>query len=308
MSPALNPSFPTIAFEPKVIQADDLVFWTESFGDKKNPALILIMGSGGQGILWPQQFCEQLASKGFFIIRYDHRDTGLSSSINYQSSPYTLLDMANDVISIMDAYSLDKAHIVGASMGGTIAMLLAAYYPERIANLILLMTTIDMRPAFDAFTGKPSNSTLSMPEETILAAVKNIVTPPNTLAEKVSSFIDSARINSGGKVPIDEPLCRQIGLQVFLRMQNPEGVNNHFQAAQASHDLVSKTSNKITAPTFIIHGDSDPVFPVDHAYATQQAIQHSRLAIIPDLGHGISSAVWLAPIIDKIVEGTHANT
>ena len=114
------------AFEQKVVQTNGLEFWTESFGKKENPALLLIMGSGSQGIQWPQKFCEQLANKGYFVIRYDHRDVGLSSTIDYQKTPYTLLDMGKDAISILDSYGIKKAHIVGFSMGGPIALLIGS--------------------------------------------------------------------------------------------------------------------------------------------------------------------------------------
>src|SRR6187401_121002 len=94
------------AFEQKVIKANGLYFWTENFGRPKDPALILIMGSGGQGLLWPQKFCEELANKGYYVIRYDNRDTGLSSAIDYQKTPYTLVDMAKDVTLILDGYGI----------------------------------------------------------------------------------------------------------------------------------------------------------------------------------------------------------
>lgn len=299
MLAAFNPV--SVSHEPKVLVINELELWTESFGNKNDPALILIMGSGGQGILWPQAFCEQLASEGYYVIRYDHRDTGLSSSINYSENPYTLLDMTRDLVAIMDHYSLPKAHIVGASMGGVIAMLMAAHYPERVASLILMMTTIDMRPAFDAFQGRPTNSSLSGPAEKVLAAAKAVVTPPKTIDEKVASFLANLKINYGEKVELDLEASRQMALQVFARMKNPDGAMNHFHACMASFDLCSQAPKAIKAPTLIIHGDCDPVFPLDHAYAIQQAIPHSRLEVIPDMGHGLCSTVHFAPIIEKIV-------
>jgi pimeloyl-ACP methyl ester carboxylesterase len=289
-----------MSYEPRVLQVNQLELWTESFGNKENPALILIMGSGGQGILWPQAFCEQLASGGYYVIRYDHRDTGLSSSINYHQTPYTLMDMTQDVVAILDQYSLPKAHVVGASMGGLIAMLLAAHHADRVASLALMMTTIDMRPCFDAFQGQKSSSSLSAPTEAVLAAAKNAVTPPKTLDEKVDFFMANLKINSGDKVSLDLDACRQLALQVFARMKNPEGVANHFQAILASYDSYSQAPKAIKAPTLILHGDSDPIFPLDHAYATQEAIPHSRLEIIPGLGHGFCSESQFASIVEKI--------
>lgn len=108
--------------------ANGLELWAESFGDIKQPPLILIMGAGGQEILWPTEFCQTLAGQGYFVVRYDHRETGFSSSINFDANPYTLLDMATDVVHILDHYQLAYAHIVGVSMGGAIAMILGAHY------------------------------------------------------------------------------------------------------------------------------------------------------------------------------------
>lgn len=287
-------------YKPSVILAGGLELWAESFGDRKNPALILVMGSGGQGLLWPQPFCEQLAKKGYFVIRYDHRDTGLSSSIDYAQKPYTLLDLAKDLLYIIDHYQLKKAHIAGASMGGAVAMLLAAHYPACVDHLILMMTTTDMRPAFEAYQGLTTQSKLSQPLPEVIASTKTIVSPPETLEEKINLFLDNYRLNSGGKVPIDEEMCRQIALQSFVRMKNPEGPNNHFKAIRASYELLDEAPAQIKHPTLIIHGDVDPVFPIDHAYALQNALPHAKLAIIPNLGHGLPSHQFFSPIIQEI--------
>lgn len=297
MSCSTNHSY---RYEPTVIQADNLELWAESFGDRKNPALILIMGSGGQGLLWPQPFCEALAQKGYFVIRYDHRDTGLSTSFDYTQYPYTLLDLAKDVLYIIDYYQLQKAHIAGASMGGSVAMLLAAHYPASVDRLILMMTTPDMRPAFDAYQGLTTQSKLSPPLPEIISSTKSIVSPPETLEEKIQFFLDNYQLNSGSNLPIDEAMCRQIALQTLLRMKNPEGPNNHFTAIRASYELLDQAPANIKNPTLIIHGDVDPVFPIDHAHALQSAIPHAKLALIANLGHGLPNQQFFAPIIEEI--------
>src|SRR3990167_10332674 len=102
------------------IDANGLELWAESFGNSENSPIILIMGAGGQDILWPTEFCQALAGQGYFVIRYDHRDTGFSSSIDFDAHPYTLLEMAADVVHILDHYQLQHAHMVGVSMGGAV--------------------------------------------------------------------------------------------------------------------------------------------------------------------------------------------
>lgn len=298
-------ALPVHGYESKVIQTKDLEFWSDTFGDKRNPAMLLIMGSGGQGLFWPQNFCESLANKGYYVIRYDHRDTGLSSSIDYKTNPYTLLDMAEDAISILDHYKIQKAHIVGASMGGAIGMLFAAHHPERTQTLTLIASTTDMSPAFDAFAGKPNNSTLSKPKEVILELTKKLTTPPSTLNEKVEAFILGARANNGTQVPIEEEFLRQTALQNFVRMRNPQGIVNHFQAIQASYTLHTASANMIKAPTLILHGDEDPVFPIDHAYALNKTIAHSKFFVLTGFGHGFTNTQFFNPIIEKIEKFTN---
>lgn len=292
---------PTLKKSEVIIKVDHLEFWSESFGDKKNPAIVLIMGAGGQGILWPVEFCEELAQHGYFVVRYDNRDTGLSTAINFETHPYTLLDMANDAIHIMNHYQLKNAHIVGGSMGGTIAMLLSAHFPDRVRSLTLMVTTTDMRPAFDAFQGITADHALPAPEARVLNAAKEMMgNMPNTLEEKVELFIRNTKINSGS-IPTDEALCRELALLVFQRMKNPDGVNNHLKATMASYDLYTAALAKITTPTHIIHGAEDPIFPLAHGKAIQTAIAGSTLFVMPGLGHSFANRQFFQPTIMNII-------
>ncbi|MBN2546471.1 MAG: alpha/beta hydrolase, partial [Spirochaetes bacterium] len=124
---------------------NDSIF-TENIGNTQNPAIILIMGAMNQGIFWYNSFCEYLSSNNFFIIRFDHRDTGMSFVVDYQSNPYNLNDMTNDVIDILAAYNISRANIIGLSMGGYISQLLGADFSEKIISLTLISTTADHRP------------------------------------------------------------------------------------------------------------------------------------------------------------------
>lgn len=284
-----------------MIKSDGLEFWTESFGDKEKPPIILIMGSGGQGILWPVEFCELLAQQGYFVIRFDNRDTGLSTSFNFETHPYTLLDMTNDVIRIMDYYQLKSAHIVGGSMGGLIAMLLGAHFRERVRSLTLMVTTSDMRPALNAFGESTIEYALPGPHQRIIDAVKkSLGRIPESMEEKVQMFISNAKINSGS-IPPDEILCRELASLVFQRMKNPDGFMNHFKASMASYDLYAAAPQKITAPTYIIHGEEDPIFPPEHGIALQKAITGSTLFMMPGLGHSFANRELFQPAVMNIV-------
>lgn len=289
-----------------LIRANKLELWAESFGNSEDSPIILIMGSGGQGILWPTEFCQTLAERGYFVIRYDHRDTGFSSSIDFDANPYTLLDMATDVIHILDHYKLEHAHIVGVSMGGAIAMILGAHYPNRVRSLTLLATSIDFRPAFDAMLGIPSNHSLPAPSQSVIEAAKKIQTISSlTLEEKIQFFIDTTKLNSGS-MPVDEALCREMAILNFERMKNPESPNNHYRAIMASYDFHAAAPSKITAPTHIVHGDEDPIFPLEHGKAIHAAIAKSTFCIIPGLGHNFSSRELLSPMLTNIVSTAKA--
>jgi len=289
------------ALEQKVVQVKGLEFWTETFGKREDPALLLIMGSGAQGLSWHQKFCEQLANKGFYVIRYDHRDVGLSSHVDYKESPYTLLDMAKDSIDILNEYGIQKAHIVGASMGGPIAMLIGAHFPDRVSTLTLMVTSPDMRSNLDALQGKPSESSLSPPQLVILSWIKSLVgNPPKTLPEKMKNSLEGSRILNGVKVPFDEELNHQLALQGIMRTRDPLSMFNHLKALEASYDLYKQALTQIKAPTLILHGDQDPIFPIDHSEALKQAIPHAELVIIPGMGHVLNTHFYTI-LIDKIV-------
>lgn len=300
------PLTPIVPQSEVMIKVDDLQFWSESFGNKENSPIILIMGAGGQGILWPVEFCKQLAQHGYFIIRYDNRDTGLSTSFNFETHPYTLLDMTNDVIRIMDHYQFKSAHIVGGSMGGLIAMLLGAHFPERVRSLTLMVTTTDMRPALDAFQDSPTKYTLPGPDPRVIEAAKETINYlPDSLEEKVQLFIRNAKINSGS-IPTDEVLCRELALQIFQRMKNPEGMNNHLKATRASYDFYAAAPKKITALTHIIQGAEDPIFPLAHGKAIQAAISGSTLFVMPGLGHSFASKEFFQPTVMNIISCVEA--
>lgn len=292
-----------ISQQDTIIPVNGIELWTEVFGDKHNPPMLLIMGSGGQGILWPEEFCQRLANEGFFVIRYDNRDTGLSSAIDFNAKPYTLLDMANDVIGILDHYQLPTAHIVGASMGGAIAMILGAHYPTRVRSLSLLITSIDFRPACDLYLGKPANHTLPAPSPKIIEAAKKFSTmPTTTLEDKIQIFIEAFKLNCGS-LPFDEAECRKLAALNFQRMKNPAGANNHFFAINASHNIHQAAVGKINLPTYIVHGDEDPVFPVEHGKATHAAIAGSTLCIVPGLGHNLAARELIYEKVAGFVKG-----
>jgi pimeloyl-ACP methyl ester carboxylesterase len=292
----------TIIQNQVIVKNNGIKIWTESFGHLNHQPIVLIMGSGCQGILWPTNFCQSLASQGYFVIRYDHRDTGLSTSVDYDANPYSLLDMAADITHILDDYQLETAHMVGMSMGGAIAMIFAAHFPLRVKSLTLLATSTDFRPTYDAMQGNSVNHTLPAPTQKMMDAFKQFqMLPSLTLEDKIESFISMAKITSGDIV-IDEALCREIALLNFERMKNPESPNNHHRAIIASFDEHATSSEKIVSPTHVIHGDADPILPVEHGKAVHAAIANSTIDIMSGVGHTLFSDELLSQLVFKIAE------
>lgn len=124
----------------KIIKANNIELYTESFGNEKNPAILLVAGATVSMLFWDAEFCSSLAEKGFFVIRYDNRDVGKSTFYEPGTTPYNIVDLTNDAISILDGYNIDKGHFVGLSLGGLISQIAAIKYPGRVKSLILMST------------------------------------------------------------------------------------------------------------------------------------------------------------------------
>ena len=146
---------PLIGNQGKMAKVDELDIWYETFGNEDDPVLLLIMGGGCQGVLWPVEFCEKLVKQGFYVIRYDHRDAGFSTHFNFTENPYDIMDITKDAIGLLDFLNVKKAHLFGISMGGIIAEIMAAYFPERVHTIVIMGSTPDVRPMNLAIKGEP---------------------------------------------------------------------------------------------------------------------------------------------------------
>lgn len=280
-----------IISKPKIIKANNIKLWTESFGDEHNPPILLIIGAGAQSILWPDKFCQKLADQGFYVIRYDHRDTGESSKINFKKHPYTVMDLTKDAVAVLDKYKINQANIVGFSMGGQIAQFMAAYYPSRVLSLTLIGTSTSFKEGFDAFAGvAPKEDALSAPLPYYVEwATRKVDYKKQTRSQKIKDFIHSWKLLNGDKTPFDEKLYTLIAERSFARSKLDNPYFHHSKAMQASFAEHEKAPSLITAPTLIIHGTEDPVFGVDHAEALHDAISDSKLEIIEGMGHALNT-------------------
>jgi pimeloyl-ACP methyl ester carboxylesterase len=291
----------------RMVQAPHGVsLWTQSFGDPKGHPLLLIMGAMNQGVFWPDAFCEQLAARGCLVIRYDHRDTGASSITQGAAQHYTLTDLTDDALSILDAYGLDRASVMGLSMGGYIAQLMAALHPGRVDRLILLSTSADHRPYMAATTGGDLGPlALPPPTERFLSYLEGLRQhPPGDAQAHAQSMVDGWRATHGGTSPFPEAEVRHLLELAQSRTQEAAAAFRHGNAVGASPprtDLLGL----ITAPTLVIHGQDDPCLPLAHGQHLAAHIAGARLLTL-DMGHMLPPAVALSlvPVVADFL--THA--
>lgn len=262
----------------------------DEFGDASKPAIMLIMGLGTQMIAWPEEFCEMLAEQGYRVIRYDNRDVGLSQKIESEKSvsiisimfkkrlgipfyvPYRLHDMARDAIGLIDALDLQKVHWVGASMGGMIAQILAAEYPERTLSLTSIMSTTGS-PDLPGTSLKVSRQMLGRPSASNEAAY---------LKHSIETW---AIIGSPDYPPKPDALKDKI-LRSLHRSYSPLGYRNHMAAIIENGDRRGLL-RKIKAPTLVIHGKADVLVPVEGGVDTADNIRDAELKLIPGMGHDL---------------------
>lgn len=291
--------------EGQIAQTKGLALWYETFGEKEDPPLLLIMGGCCQGILWPDSLCQRLATEGFYVIRYDHRDTGFSSSIDFEKHPYNLKDMAQDAIDLMDFLKIERAHLVGLSMGGPIAEILAVDHEERVMSMTLLSTSCDFRPFDLALQGKPSEEgLLPGPKQTYLEAMEVYLNSlPDTFEEHLELRLSTWGLLNGDQFPLDETEQREIHGEFLKRQQSPQGLENHILNNYRSEELIRAVPHHVQVPTLIFHGTEDPLFPLEHGQALAEMIKEARLVIVEGMGHVLNPAFY-----DIYIEGIKENT
>lgn len=272
------------------VPAGPLRLWTERTGNPDDPAVLLVAGSSAQGFTTPDALVAGLVGRGLQVIRYDHRDTGRSSVVNYERHPYGLSDLAADAVAMLDAYRLPAAHIAGASMGGMIAQWLGVHEAARVRSLTLLSTTpmdYDPGPIWRrALAGEPADpAALSPPTASILRHMADAAGDPPGLEADVAAF----RVMNGEVRPFDEAGARAMLERCWKRATDPAAAAHHQLAGRRmTADRLTPLST-ITAPTTIVHGDRDPIYSMDHAEALAAAIPHARLRVVAGMGHAYFS-------------------
>lgn len=271
--------------EVEITTPDGLTLWSEAFGDPKHPCVLLIMGAMNPGLFWPEGFCLRLAAAGYRVIRYDHRDTGLSSKRVYALAPYDLSSLARDALAVLDGHGVARAHIVGLSMGGYIGQILAIEHSERVERLALIATSADQRPYMAATLGQGTAwFDLPGPEPALLdhihATVRN---PPLTPEAQLANLIDGWRITYEGPRAFPEAEVRNALLLARRRCPDMTPSYQHALAVAASPDRL-RAVQRIVAPTLVIHGRYDACLPLAHGEDLARRIPGARLRVL-DMGH-----------------------
>lgn len=278
--------------DPAKIRVNGIELVYDAFGEPSAPPMLLIMGLGAQMIGWEEEFCTDLAAHGYWVIRFDNRDVGLSTRLDKAGvpdvvalmqvlardesvqAPYTLRDMAGDAVALLDALQAESAHVVGASMGGMIAQEMAIHYPGRVRTLTSIMSS----------TGNPE---LPPPKP---EAMSILVTPfPTDRDGYLERSVQMGRILGGPGFSFDEDRAREKAEQAFERGLSPEGTTRQLAAVIASGSR-KEALQAVTVPTLVIHGDADPLVPVECGMDTAKSVPGAELLIIEGMGHELPPA------------------
>ena len=264
----------------------------DHFGNPTDPALLLIMGFTAQMVAWEEEFCQQLANRGHFVIRFDNRDCGLSTKLHGVPSnsdavimaammetemppvPYTLSDMAADAMKVLDHLNIERAHIMGASMGGMIAQTVAIEHPHRVKTLISVMS-------------QPGELTVGQPTQ---EAMELIVTPAPSDRDEYIAFAPKWQLWQSKKYRSDE-VSRRNAIRDFDRSNYPEGGPRQMAAIYASGSR-AEGLQKLQVPTLVIHGTDDQLITPSGGERTAELIPNSTLLMVEDMGHDMPQPLW----------------
>ncbi|MCU1405133.1 MAG: alpha/beta hydrolase [Glaciihabitans sp.] len=260
-----------------VVYANSVELCVEEFGDAGDPAILLIAGGAASMDWWDTALCERLAAGGRRVVRYDFRDTGRSVTYPPGEPGYTGADLVDDAAALITTLGLAPAHVVGLSMGGGIAQHLAIRFPELVASLTLMSTT----PAAE---GTHDDEELPSMEEKLAASFDVDAPVPDWSDEEAvgAYFIDTERLFSGS-IPVDEDRIRRIVGEEMARGGSFGSANNNFLTAGDDDDVEPLAT--ISAPTLVLHGTEDPVFPVQHGEALAREIPGAKFMPIVGMGH-----------------------
>ena len=277
-------------------RSGELDIYYEDMGDENHPAVLLIMGLGAQLLLWREGFCERLVNQGLRVIRYDNRDVGLSSKVegrhtgapllprmvrSYLGRPnpavYTLENMADDAAALLDHLRIEKAHVVGGSMGGMIAQIFAARYQHRTKTLAVIFSS-NNQPLLAPPGPRQLHAITTRPKDTSRDGI-------------IANAMRVSKVIGSPGYPAPEEKVQADAIEGYERSYYPAGVARHFSAIMGSGSLLDY-DKQITAPTVVIHGRADKLMRPSGGRAIANAIRHSRLVLFDGMGHDLPEPLW----------------
>jgi pimeloyl-ACP methyl ester carboxylesterase len=279
---------------PAKVAVDGVELVYDTFGESSAQPMLFIAGLGAQMIAWDEEFCEQFAARGFWVIRFDNRDVGLSTKFDEAGvpdiptlvqaqaqgetiqAPYLLRDMADDAIGLLDALAIENAHVVGISMGGMIAQEMVIHHPRRVRTLTSIMSS----------PSPPSLSALKPEVASIL-----LKPAPSGRAAIIEGSVETSRVLNGPGLPLDENRIRERAGRSFDRGLSPAGTARQLAAILASGSR-TEALRSVTVPTLVVHGDADPLVPVEGGIETANAIPGAERLIFEGMGHLCSPVIW----------------
>ncbi|MER5646260.1 alpha/beta fold hydrolase [Streptosporangium sp. NPDC002524] len=288
----------------------DVKIWSEEFGAATDAPILLIMGSMSQGVLWPDEFVGRLVTGGRRVVRYDHRDTGRSGTVDFAAEPYTWDDVKDDVYRVLDAHGLESAHLVGHSAGGLLGQLVAVERPERVRSLTVIGSSPlgggEGRVLMRALMGEPQpEGSLPGPSPEFVAFYRALMAapPPRDRRARIDGMIAEQRLLHGTGLPFDEDAARRLQERIHDRARDLSAAANHRLAAAARPDFEPVGAlHRVKAPTLVVEGGHEPVKP-GHGALIAEEIPGARLMIVAGMGHTLPPQTH-----EELAAAVHAHT
>ncbi len=264
----------------KIVQHQNISLFSQSFGNKRNPAVVLIAGATVSMLFWDSEFCQKLADKGLFVIRYDFRDTGQSTSVPEGEASYDIVDFAEDLVAIIDAYEIPAAHLVGISLGGMIAQIVAIKHPERVKSLCLFSTM----PWGDSDIPVPEMDPRILDFHAKAAEIdwEN--------EDKVIHYLLEGSHLMSGKKPLNVLRAENYLRESYRRAKNFRSQFNHASIAGGME--YHNQLDKINVPVLVIHGTEDIICHFQNAISLMQKIKGQNLVVLEGTGHELHEEDW----------------
>ncbi|SFI06379.1 MULTISPECIES: alpha/beta fold hydrolase [unclassified Bacillus (in: firmicutes)] len=278
----------------KIFEINGINICTESFGNPSKPAVLLINGATNSMVYWDKEFCQKLADTGRYVIRYDNRDVGRSITYEPGTSNYTVVDMANDATGVIDAYNINQAHIVGMSLGGMIAQVVAFHNPQRVLSMTLISSSL--------FGSDDNDRGLPEMDESLLAYhAKGAILDWSDEESIINYLVEGAKMLCGSHHTFDEKRARELTTQDFKRANNLLSMFNH--ATLVGNDYYEGKIKEIKVPSLVIHGTEDTILPYEHGLALAKELPNASLLTLEGTGHEIHFDDW-----DKIINAISSHT